>query len=286
MPPKPGLGRGLDALITSSRVSNETGIFTLRIDQISPNPRQPRGKMDPEDLQELAESIRVHGVLQPLIVTASEDLDHYILIAGERRLRAARLAGLERVPVLVREASELERLELALIENIQREDLNPLEAAQAYQHLVDDFSLSHEEIAARVSKNRATVTNTLRLLKLPDEIRQALVDGQISEGHARALLALPTPQAQMAALQTILSQDLNVRQTEALVRRLGGERPQKASPAVVAPEIGAIQDQLESRLGTRVRLNQRGGKGNIRIFYYSEEELNTLLDRLLGPAQE
>ena len=184
----------------------------------------------------------------------------------------------------MREATEQERLELALIENIQREDLNPLEAAQAYQQLAEVFGLSHEQIASRVAKSRVTVTNTLRLLKLPEEVRQALADGGVSEGHARALLSLATPQAQLAALQTILSQDLNVRQTEELVRRLGGERPQKTSPQAPEPEIFALQDQLEKKLGTRVQLHKRGSKGNIRIFYYSEEELNTLVDRLLGSS--
>ncbi len=284
MPPKPGLGRGLDALISVGKGSKEAGNVTLRLDQISPNPRQPRGEIDQGDLQELADSIRLHGILQPLIVTASEELDSYVLIAGERRLKAARLAGLERVPVIVREASEQERLELALIENLQREDLNPLEAAQAYQHLVDDFGLSHEEIASRVAKSRAAVTNTLRLLRLPEEVRHTLSEGQISEGHARALLSLSTPQSQLAALQTVLAQELNVRQTEALVRKLVGERPAKTSQPAPDPEISALQIQLEQKLGTRVQLHQSGGKGNIRIFYYSEEELNTLVDRLLDSS--
>ncbi len=197
---------------------------------------------------------------------------------------AARQAGLERVPVLIREASDQEQLELALIENVQRADLSPLEAADAYRQLADDFGLSHEEIAGRVSKSRVTVTNTLRLLKLPEKVLQALMAERITEGHARALLALATPQAQVAALQTVLAQELNVRQTEALVRRLSGERP----PAVARPappaEIGALQNRLESWLGTPVSLKNHRKGGTITIRYYSEEELNALVDRLLGPT--
>jgi ParB family chromosome partitioning protein len=281
---KTGLGRGLDALIPSGGQTYAGGIVTLRVDQISPNPRQPRAKLDPGDLEQLADSIREHGVLQPLIVTEGLENDRYVLIAGERRLLAARQAGLQRVPVLIREASEQERLELALIENVQRADLNPLEAAEAFRQLAEDFGLSHEEIARRVAKSRAAVTNTLRLLKLVDGVQKALVDGRISEGHARALLALESPQAQSAALQTILSNDLNVRQTEALVRRLVGERPKASPKPAPPPEIIDLETRLEASLGTRVSLSQRGKKGTISIYYYSDEELNALVDRLLGPT--
>jgi ParB family chromosome partitioning protein len=280
---KSGLGRGLDALIQGSETAPETGgVMTLLVEQIASNPRQPRERFDPEELSELAESIRQHGVLQPLIVTAGEELDTYVLIAGERRLMAARQAGLERVPVLVRTASDLERIELALIENVQRADLNPLETAEAYRQLAEDFSLSHEEIARRVAKSRVSVTNTLRLLKLPETVRKALADGLISEGHGRALLALPTAQAQAAALQTILSLDLNVRQTEALVKKLRGERLEKPPKPASDPEIIALQDRLESSLSTRVSLSPHGRQGTITIYYYSDEELETLIERLLG----
>ena len=284
MAKKSGLGRGLEALIPGGERPQMGGLITLRVDQIERNPRQPRASIDPQELSELADSIREHGVLQPLIVSEGKLPDQYVLIAGERRLLAARQAGLERVPVLIREASDQERLELALIENVQRSDLHPLEAAEAYRQLADDFGLSHEEIAGRVSKNRVTVTNTLRLLKLPDKVLQALMDGRISEGHARALLALATPQAQVAALQTILAQELNVRQTEALVRRLSGERtPVAAKPALPA-EIGALQNKLESWLGTPVSLKNHRKGGAITIRYYSDEELNALIERLLGPT--
>lgn len=281
---KSGLGRGLDALIPGGERERQAGVTTLRVEQIVPNPRQPRSHMDPQELSELAESIRTHGVLQPLIVTNGEQAGQFVLIAGERRLLAARQAGLERVPVLVREASDLERLELALIENVQREDLSPLEAAEAFRQLSEEFGLSHEEIAARVAKSRTAVTNTLRLLKLPASVLQALEQELISEGHARALLALPTPQAQAAALQTILAQGLNVRQTEALVRRLSGERPPAKEITAPPPEVSDLEKKLEGSLGTRVQLNPRGKKGTITIYYYSDEELDTLVDRLLGPT--
>jgi ParB family transcriptional regulator, chromosome partitioning protein len=284
MPRKIGLGRGLEALIPGGERPPETGIVTLRIDQIAPNPHQPRERFDPDELHELAESIREHGVLQPLIVTESDLPDHYVLIAGQRRLMAAGQAGLERVPVLIREASDLERLELALIENVQRADLSPLEAADAFRQLAEDFGLSHEEISRSVAKSRVSVTNTLRLLKLPESVKKALAERHISEGHARALLALPTPQAQAAVLQTIISKDLNVRQTEVLVRRLSGERQLVDVKPAPPPEITALQDQLENLLGTRVSLTPKGKKGTITIYYYSDEELNALVDRLLGPT--
>ena len=284
MAKKSGLGRGLEALIPSGERLQMGGVITLRVEQIERNPRQPRAHIDPEELKELADSIHEHGVLQPLIVSEGEQPEQYVLIAGERRLLAARQAGLERVPVLIREASDQERLELALIENVQRTDLSPLEAAEAYRQLSEDFDLSHEEIAKRVSKSRVAVTNTLRLLKLPEKVLQALKEGRISEGHARALLALANAQAQAAALQTILAHELNVRQTEELVRRLSGERPAvKAKPAPAA-EIGALQEQLESWLGTPVSLKNHRQGGTITIRYYSDEELNALVERLLGPT--
>jgi ParB family chromosome partitioning protein len=281
---KTGLGRGLDALLSGVEPVHQAGMLTLRIEQIAPNPRQPRARLDPEELSQLADSIREHGVIQPLIVTIGEEIDQYVLIAGERRLLAAQQAGLDRVPVLVREATDQQRLELALIENVQRADLNPLEAAEAYRQLAEDFGLSHEEIAARVAKSRVSVTNTLRLLKLPESVLKALAENRISEGHARALLTLSNPQAQAAALQTILAKELNVRQTEELVRRLSGERQPAREKPQPPPELADLISRLESSLGTRVNLNSHGKKGTITIYYYSDEELNTLIDRFLGPT--
>jgi ParB family chromosome partitioning protein len=248
---KTGLGRGLEALIPGSDNASQSGVSYLPIERIGRNPRQPRAHMDPVELAELAASIREHGVLQPIIVSYGDLPDTYTLIAGERRLLAARQAGLERVPALLREASDQQRLELALIENVQRQDLNPLEAAEAYRQLNEDFNLSHEEIAAQVGKSRAAVTNTLRLLKLPVLVQKALVEGKVSEGHARALLALPTPESQESALHTVLRFELNVRQTEELVRKLSGQKltvePKPAPP----PEIAALEERLRNRLGTR-----------------------------------
>jgi ParB family chromosome partitioning protein len=277
-----GLGRGLEALIPGS-APQSGAISHLPVEAIIPNPRQPRTRFDPEELAEMAASIREHGVLQPLIVTLDEDADHYVLVAGERRWLAARQAGLSHVPAILREASDQQRLELALIENVQRLDLAPLETAEAYRQLAEDFSLSHEEIAARVGKSRAAVTNTLRLLKLPEAVRQALAEGKISEGHARALLALPTSQAQAAALLTVLSHELNVRQTEALVRRLTGERPAPVAKPAPPPEVADLERRLEDSLGTRVNLKRGSqGRGTVVIHFYSDEELDALIDRLLG----
>lgn len=280
---KGGLGRGLESLIPTA---NELGVDNsgtsfVNLDKIVPNPRQPRMELDPADLQDLAESIRQHGVIQPLIVTYDPNSDEYTLIAGERRLRAARIAGLQMVPVLVRQATDQEMLELALIENVQRADLTPLETAEAYAHLSDEFNLSHEEIAVRVGKSREAVTNTMRLLKLPQSVRQALASGKISEGHARALQGLPNPQAQDAALATVLRFEMNVRQTEDLVRKLKGERRVNTVRPASQPEIQAIEERLRASLGTRVLLRHGKKGGSLVIHYYSNEELDALLKYLI-----
>jgi ParB family chromosome partitioning protein len=285
MTKRSGLGRGLDALIPSEEgfstaSTAASGVTQLPVSAISPNPRQPRVRFDPAELAELAASIREHGILQPLIVTQGEQPGQYILIAGERRLLAARQAALESVPVIVREATQQELVELALIENVQRADLGPLEAAEAYRQLVEDFGLSHEAVAGRVGKSRVTVTNTLRLLKLPAEVQETIADGRITEGHARALLALTTPQAQVAALASILKQDLNVRQTEELVRRLSGERPPRVLKLGLPPELAAIEDRLRHRLGTKVSVNPSRKGGTLVIHYYSDEELDALVERI------
>jgi ParB family chromosome partitioning protein len=279
---KGGLGRGLEALIPGSDSAPQSGVSYLPIERIGRNPRQPRAHMDPVELDELTASIREHGVLQPLIVTYGDLPETYTLIAGERRLLAARQAGLERVPALIREASDQQRLELALIENVQREDLNPLEAAEAYRQLNEDFNLSHEEIAVQVGKSRAAVTNTLRLLKLPPAVQKALVENRISEGHARALLALPTPEAQESALHTVLRFELNVRQTEELVRKLSGQKLTVETKPAPPPEVTALEQRLRDRLGTKVALNRRKKGGTLVIHFYSDEELNALVEQILG----
>ncbi len=279
---KSGLGRGLDALIISNEYPNIREADQIRVDRIVPNPRQPRAHINSEELIELAVSIKEHGVIQPVIVTYDQQADSYTLIAGERRLLAARQAGLETIPAIVREASDQQRLVLALIENVQRADLNAMEAAEAYRQLVEDFKLSHEEIANHVGKSRVAITNTLRLLKLPKDVQQALVDNKISEGHARALLTLPSPQAQSSALKTILNRDLNVRQTEDLVRKLTGQHVKTQSMPAQSPEISDLEERLRTQLGTKVVVKSRKNGGTLIIHYYSNEELDTLIGKILG----
>lgn len=281
---KPGLGKGLDALIPGSRSTKsdeEHQISELPIEKILPNPHQPRTIIDDEELQELAQSIQEHGIIQPLLVIPKNDREEYVLIAGERRLKAAKLAGLHKVPVIFRQASDQEHLELALIENVQRANLSPLETADAYQQLISEFNLSHEDIAKRVGKSRVSVTNTLRLLKLPEKVKLALAKNSISEGHARALLALATPQAQSAVLDIVIKNNYSVRQTEELVKKYSGDREPKSPPKVKDPEIIALEERFQEKLGVRVNLDHRGDKGKIIIHYYSNEELNSLIDRFI-----
>jgi len=282
MPRRPGLGRGLEALIPDSERPSTIGTNYIPLERIVSNPRQPRSHIDQQELAELTASIKEHGVLQPLLVTFDELSGNYTLIAGERRLQAARQAGLDTIPAIVREVNEQQRLELALIENLQRADLSPLEAADAYRQLVEDFSLSHEEVAVRVGKSRTTVTNTLRLLKLAQAVQQALANGRISEGHARALLALPTPESQEAALRSILKQELNVRRTEELVRKLSGQKLVQVAQPPPPPEITALEERLRSRLGTKVKLNRFHKGGTLVIHFYSDEELDALIEAILG----
>jgi len=282
MPPRSGLGKGLDALIPTGHktASGESGVTQVPIDSIQRNPRQPREKFDLEELENLAASIREHGVIQPLIVSPGKN-EIYTLIAGERRLQAARKAGLKTVPVVIRHATDQQLLELALIENVQRADLNAIEEAEAYQHLAKEFKFSHETIAARVGKSRVAVTNTLRLLEAAAPVKQALVDGRISEGHARALLALPSAKAQENLLNQVMNLDLSVRQTEALAAKLSGKKPTSRRRAGLAPDLSDIEKRLLSKLGTRVSLkHNKDGKGRITIYYYSNEELDSLLEKL------
>jgi ParB family chromosome partitioning protein len=305
MPQRPGLGKGLDALIPSSPstqppVAGDGDVLQLSADAIIRNPRQPRkSDFDPKDLEELASSIQEHGIIQPLIVSPGEG-GTYILIAGERRLRAARQVGLHTVPAIVRQASDRELLELALIENIQRADLNPLEEADAYRQLTQDFGLSHEEVARRVGKSRPAVSNTLRLLELSDTVKQALIESyshtdndnqdleqqnetkfRLSEGHARALLRLSTHKLQDSVLKTIQERKLNVRQTEELVKIRSGQKPPSVIKPAKPPEIIDLEKRLETSLETEVKLRHGKQGGTITIRYYSEEELDKLLGRLL-----
>lgn len=275
-----GLGRGLGALLPSTEPSvSQEASKMVSISSVQSNPHQPRSDFRADELQELSDSIREHGIIQPLIVT-QEGSDTYTLIAGERRLRAAQLAGLTMIPVVIRQATDRDMLELALIENVQRADLSPLETAEAYKNLEENFNLTHEEISHRVGKNRVSITNTLRLLKLPVSVRNALANRSITEGHARALLALPNEKAQTSVLQMILNQNLNVRQTEEIVRKLSGEKTEP-KPAIkpVIPELKSIENQLMQSIGTRVTLHPTKTGGTIHIYYYSNEELEDLITR-------
>ncbi|MGH2582202.1 MAG: ParB/RepB/Spo0J family partition protein [Anaerolineales bacterium] len=274
------LGKGLDALIPPAESALKQGdVQQVTVDDIKPNPHQPRTQFAREALEELAESIRTHGVIQPLIVKQSGN--GYTLIAGERRLEAARLAGLNEVPVVLREADDQGLVEIALVENVQRADLSPLESAEAFKQLHTEFGLSHEKIAKRVGKSRVAITNTIGLLDLPQQVKEAIASNRITEGHARALKALPTAQAQNAALRSVISQDLNVRQTEELVRKLKGQKPKKARKPAMPAEIRALQQDLRSALGTKVNVQHGKKGGRITLFYYSDEELDSLVARLL-----
>ncbi len=280
MPQRSGLGKGLDALIPGGSALREGGAVQVPVDAIARNPRQPRQNLREEELENLAASIREHGVIQPLIVSPAV-AGTYTLIAGERRWLAARRAGLTTVPVVIRVASDQQRLELALIENVQRADLNPIEEAEAFQHLSREFGMSHEAIASRVGKSRVAVTNTMRLLESIPAVKQALVDGRISEGHARALLALGSARAQEVVLQRVMNLDLSVRQTELLARKMSGHRPAPKRKPSRNADAADVERRLRASLGTKVSLRHGKKGGTITIHYYSNEELDTILQKLL-----
>jgi ParB family chromosome partitioning protein len=273
------LGRGLDALIPAAE--SREGAAEIPVAHVSPNPKQPRQAISQESLTELAASIREYGVIQPLVVTQVGD--EYQLIAGERRWRAAQLAGLATVPAIIKETTPQQMLELALVENIQRADLNPLEEASAYRQLIDEFGLTQEQVAERVAKSRTAVANTVRLLRLPDDLREELATGRISEGHARALLALSSLRLQRQALEIVERRGLNVRQTEALVRELQAE-PKPATPEVEAlsPQDRDAVDRFQTRLGTKVHLVRGKKGGRLVIHFYSEEELQAIYEAIVG----
>jgi ParB family transcriptional regulator, chromosome partitioning protein len=315
--PKGGLGRGLDSLIQQTPRQEEPaaqpehaprehqagasasaagGMLDVPVESISPNPRQPRQSIPSDELDELADSIREHGVLQPLVVTR-DSLGRYNIIAGERRWRASMQAGLDTVPVIVKEASSREMLELALVENLQRADLNPLEEAAAYRSLVDEFGLKHEEIATRVGKSRSAVANSLRLLRLPPAVQESLALRLIEEGHARAILQVPTEEEQLRLMEHAVADGLSVRQVEELARRLA-ERAERAeqhieqpsslpsgAPAPDAPlydEVRALAERFQDALGTKVQLSRSSRGGKLVIFFYSDEELERIYEAIVG----
>ena len=293
MPRKSGLGRGLSALIPEGEAPDaRIPVTEVAIASVVSNPHQPRTSIDPTELDELTASVREHGVIQPLLVSELRSDDGstiYQLIAGERRLRAAAAAGLERVPVTIRQSTPQELLLLALIENVQRQDLNPLEEALAYQRLIDDFGLTQRRVAEHVGRSRTAVANAVRLLDLSDELRTSLASGEISAGHARALLGVGEEARRRAAWREVVEGDLNVRQTERLVqeRRPAATAPSSRSPTAAPrapdPEIEAIAASLHRSLGTKVTLRRtKRGSGTVTIHFYSDEELVGIIERLGG----
>jgi ParB family chromosome partitioning protein len=281
---RPALGKGLSALIPDAPEPTRQGAIEVDIDLITPNEKQPRVQMDEAKLDELARSIKDNGVIQPVLVQKIGDL--YRIIAGERRWRAAQRAGLLRIPVVVRDVpidGERQLLELALIENIQRENLNPVDEAAAYQRLADDFGLTHEQIAAAVGKDRSSVANYIRLLKLATEVRADLATGALTMGHARALLALSDHATQRQASREVISSGLSVRETEALVKRLASPAgPRSARREAPANDVHtrAAEDRLRFVLGTRVRIIRRAEGGTIEISFGSEAELNRIYEQM------
>ncbi len=277
---KTALGKGLDALIPDKKKSD--GILELDINTIVPNEYQPRRVFKEDTLKGLASSIKEKGIIQPVIVRKSSD-NRFKLIAGERRWRAAKMAGLAKLPVIVKDVTPAETLELALIENIQREDLNPLETAGAFQRLIKEFNLTHDEISRKAGKDRATVTNYLRILKLPSEIKKWISDGSLNIGHAKALLQIEDAVSQLSAARKIVQKGLSVREAEALSKRVQSPRASVSKSNVWKdPQIASLEDKLRQSLGTKVRLFHKGKKGGkLEIEYYSLDELDRLLEILI-----
>jgi len=295
-----GLGRGLSSLIpnkqgaleptrsaddfsqkivassTEDSIRGDKYIIEADINNIVVNPHQPRRFFDEEKLENLAESIKTHGIIQPL--TVSKNGNQYELIAGERRFQAAKLAGLKKVPVIVRDVDELEKLELAIIENIQRHDLNPIEEGMAYQKLTEEYQMNQEEVAVKMSKSRSLVANKMRLLNLPIEVQKGLIDGKITEGHAKTILSLENPEKQRALYELILKSNLTVRQAEDKTKEVAVRSYHRTTS--VDPEIKRIEEELVNLLGTKVKVSKSGDGGKILIEYYSHEDLESLIDKI------
>jgi len=291
---KKGLGRGLGSLIPQ-KVSptlvkeenqeiilepNTKQIVEIPIEKIEPNPMQPRQVFNHQELEELIESIKEYGIIQPLVVTKAAD-DMYQLIAGERRWRASKIAGLKTVPAIVRDVSEQEKLELSLIENIQRKNLNPIELAASYQRLINEFNLTQEEISKRLGKSRSKIANTIRLLQLPEEIQKAIVNGKITEGHARVILSLPSKKEQLDFLKKILQHNFTVRDAEQESRKYTRRRPRQLR-SLKDPLTEAQKEEIRQKLNTKVDIKKSQGSGQIIIEFYSEEELQEIINRIVA----
>lgn len=278
------LGRGLKALIPESDAS-EASVRQIPLDQVDPNAEQPRKVFDEEQLEELKESIKAHGVLEPIIVRPLEG--RYEVVVGERRWRAARMAGLETIPAVVRPLSDREAMEIALVENLQREDLNPLEEAEAYRRLMEEFGLTQEEVAERVGKKRSTIANRLRLLEIDEELRGAIESGLLSAGHAKALLSVASKERRLRLARRAVDEGLSVRAVEALAREpeehsTGGARTRPVRRTVRDPLIADVEDRLQQALGTRVRVVDRGDRGKIEIEYYNRNDMERILEAFAG----
>ena len=278
------LGKGLAALISSNQVDNSSSSFVpeFSIELIEPNPYQPRMHIDPNELIQIADSIREHGIVQPLIITRKRDSDRYYLIAGERRLRASQLAGFKTVPVVIKDSSPQEMLELAIIENVQRQDLNPIEEASAYKQMQDEFGMSHDEIAKRVGFNRVTITNKIRLLNIPEPVKEDILNGKLSEGHARALLGIKDKTSLIAAADLVVKRGMSVREAEALARKISfGKGSSTRIWKTTDEETNKYSDMLSRKLGYTAHITKMTKGGKLVIRYNNIEELKDLMDKLL-----
>lgn len=281
---KAKLGRGLGSLFDEPVIAENTDtVETLRITLVEPNKNQPRHSFDNDKIEELAESIKEHGVIQPIIVVRNDD--RYKIVAGERRWRAAKKAGLKEIPAVIRNYSEFEIAQIALIENLQRENLNPIEEALGYQTLMNKFSMTQEDVSDKIGKSRSAIANAVRLLSLDEPIRQKLISGEISSGHARALLSIESPKVRLVLLESIIEKGLNVRQTEALAKQLQKAKPKKNKPVIdeqVKAQLAILEDRLSTKLGTKVTLHHDNKKGKIEIEYYGNRDL----DRIISIIEE
>ncbi len=275
---KRGLGKGLGALIPENEEKLQNAVMELKITDVEPNEKQPRKAFDDQALTDLSESIKEHGVVQPIIVRKLGN--GYQIIAGERRWRASRLAGKKTIPAIVKECSNLEVMELALIENLQREDLNSIEEALAYKSLIEEYNMTQDEIAKQIGKSRPAIANSLRLLQLPQDIKDMIAEGKITSGHARALLAIDGEKKQLEMAEKIINQQLNVRQIEKLAKETKHKEKTEAPPDKYQLEINQLEEKLKSVLGTKVTIQHKNNKGRIEIEYYSNEELDRIIELL------